>query len=247
LTFAWDGMIKIWEGVVLLVAGIAYTAFIIRLSKKEKSKEVLKAYQGEYAKNTRSGSGKTWFSILLVLAGLGLLVLGSRWLVDGAAAIARNFGISDLVVGLTIIAAGTSLPEVATSVIASLRGERDIAVGNVVGSNIFNILFILSITAIMGGGIPVEETALKFDIPFMVAVAAACLPIFFTGRKIDRWEGFVFLAYYVAYTVYIILASQKHHALASFSHAMIWFVAPLTLLTLAIVVVREIRGNGQTG
>jgi cation:H+ antiporter len=91
----------------------------------------------------------------------------------------------------------------------------------------------------------VQASALEFDIPVMVAVAVACMPIFFTGRRIDRWEGLVFLAYYVAYTIYIILASMRHHALSSFSNAMIWFVVPLTLLTLVIIVIREIRGGGK--
>lgn len=243
LAFAWDGIIKPREGVVLLTAGIVYTVFIIRLSKKEKGGQVLE--QGQYDKGIRPQSGKSWLSIFFIFGGLGLLLWGSRWLVDGAVVVARSLGISDLVVGLTIIAAGTSLPEVATSVIASLRGERDIAVGNVVGSCIFNIFFILSVSAIAGGGISVGTSATEFDIPVMIAVAIACLPIFFTGKKIDRWEGFVFLSYYVAYTVYIILASLKRHVLATFSDAMIWFVIPITLLTLGIVATREIRLRGK--
>ena len=243
LAFAWDGNIQPWEGIVLIAIGIAYTLFIIRLSKKEKSKAVLEEYREEFGETTKPGQHSKWLSILMVLGGLVLLVLGSSWLVDSAVAIARNLGVSDLVVGLTIIAAGTSLPEVATSVIASLRGERDIAVGNVVGSNIFNIVFILSTAAVVGGGVPVQASAITFDIPVMVAVAVACLPIFFTGKKIERWEGFVFLGYYVAYTVYIILSSLQHRSLETFSTAMMWFVLPLTLLTLGIVMVREIKGK----
>ncbi len=245
LGFAWDGHIQWWEGSALLVIGIVYTVFVIRQSKKEKSKEVLEEYRAEYGENIQTEKGKTWLSVLLVFAGLSLLVLGSRWLVDGAVAIAHNLGISDLVVGLTIIAAGTSLPEVATSIIATLRGERDIAVGNVVGSNIFNIVFILSIAAVVGGGIPVAPSAIEFDIPVMTAVAVACLPMFFTGKRIDRWEGAVFLVYYLAYTTYIVLASLKSQSLEAFSNAMVWFVIPLTLLTLGVVVIREIRSNGR--
>lgn len=245
LAFALDGMIRPWEGIILLLIGFVYMTFIFRLSRKEKNKEVVIVYREEPGEKDKPETGKTWLSILLILAGLGLLVLGSRWLVDGAVVIARNLGVSDLVVGLTIIAAGTSLPEVATSIIASLRGERDIAVGNVVGSNLFNLLFILSITAVVGSGVPVQATALQFDIPVMVAVAVACLPIFFTGKRIDRWEGLVFLAYYIAYTTYIVLASMRHHALTSFSNAMMWFVVPLTLLTLAVIVIREIKLGGK--
>ena len=242
LAFGWDGLIQPWEGVILLVIGISYTVFVIRLSKKERNQAVMEEYKSEYSQEVIPVSNNNWLSVLQIIAGLALLMLGSRWLVSSAVAIASSLGVSDLIIGLTIIAAGTSLPEVATSIIASIRGERDIAVGNAVGSNIFNILFILSISAIVGkGGIPVAEQALRFDLPVMVAVAVACLPIFFTGRKLDRWEGFVFLGYYVAYTVYIILASVKHASLSVFSNTMIWFVIPLTVLTLAIVLFREVK------
>lgn len=134
------------------------------------------------------------------------------------------------------------MPEVATSVIASIRGERDIAVGNIVGSNIFNLLFILGITAFISNkGISVGETVIAFDLPVMTAVAVACLPMFFTSFKIDRWEGAVFLAYYVAYTVYIILANIHSAALGIYSNTMMWFVIPLTILTLALVSFKEFK------
>jgi cation:H+ antiporter len=244
LLLAWDGVILPWEGWFMLALGISYTVFIIRLSRKEKNIAVLKEYEEEFSADTKPEKSKTALNLLLLVAGLVLLVLGSRWLVDGAVTIATSLGVSNLVIGLTIIAAGTSLPEVATSVIAGIRGERDIAVGNVVGSNIFNLLYILSLSAIIGkGGIKVADTALIFDLPVMVATAVACLPIFFTGKKLDRWEGVVFLGYYVAYTTYLILANQRHHSLENFSTAMIWFVIPLTVLTLAVATARELRKN----
>jgi len=171
-----------------------------------------------------------------------LLVVGARWLVNGAVALARSLGLSELIIGLTIIAAGTSLPEVATSVIASLRGEREIAVGNVIGSNIFNILAVLGLTAAAApDGVAVPASALRFDIPFMIAVSFACLPIFFTGYRIARWEGVLFLAYYVAYTLYLILDATGHDALPAYSTVMFEFVAPLTAVTLLILVVRALR------
>lgn len=242
LLFCWDGAIQKWEGFILLATGIIYTVFVVRLSKKEKSKEVLEEYRKEYEEQKTTEKGKPIISIGLIIAGLVLLVLGSQWLVDSAVAIARHLGVSDLVIGLTIIAAGTSLPEVATSLIASLRGERDIAVGNVVGSNIFNILFILGIATMSSStGLEVAGSALRFDLPVMVAVAVACLPIFFTGRRLDRWEGFLFLGYYVAYTVYIILANQQNASLEAFSNTMTWFVIPLTIITLGVVTMREIK------
>ncbi|HLF64349.1 MAG TPA: calcium/sodium antiporter [Saprospiraceae bacterium] len=241
MLFGFDGRLMAWEGLVMVTIGFVYTVYIIRESRKEKNKEVLKEYQEEYGKDNK-GKGKIWLSVLFVIAGLAFLILGSRWLVEGAVYIAHTLGVSDLVIGLTIIAAGTSLPEVATSIIATIRGERDIAVGNVVGSNIFNILFILGISSMVGkGGIGVAESAIIFDIPVMLAVAIACLPIFFTGRKIERWEGGIFLFYYIAYTVYLILSNQTNASMDVFTSAMTWFVVPLTLLTIIIVTMREYR------
>ena len=124
-------------------------------------------------------------------------------------------GVSDLVIGLTIVAAGTSMPEVVTSIVASVRGQRDIAVGNVVGSNIFNLLGVLGLSSLVSpDGMAVSAAALHFDIPVMTAVALACLPVFFTGQTIARWEGGLFLGYYVAYTAYLVLAAQQHDAAA---------------------------------
>lgn len=164
-----------------------------------------------------------------------MLVLGSRWLVDSSVTIAQALGVSQLVIGLTIIAAGTSLPEVATSVIASIRGERDIAVGNIIGSNIFNILSVLGMASLLSpGGIQVSGAALRFDIPIMIAVAVACLPIF-TDYVIARWEGLLFVGYYLAYTIYLILAAIQHVALSFYSQMMFLFVVPITLITLVIV------------
>jgi cation:H+ antiporter len=242
LLFGYDGTIQRWEGALLVALGIWYTLFLIRLSKKEKNKAVLEDYREEYGESLKPAKGKGWLPPLLVLAGLTLLIFGSNLLVDSAVSIATALGVSELVIGLTIIAAGTSLPEVATSVMASFRKEEDIAVGNVVGSNIFNILIILGLTAMIApGGVPVNPAAIHFDIPFMIAVAVACLPLFFTGYRIDRWEGFVFLGYYIAYTTYLILKSMAHASLEVFTNAMIWFAVPLTVLTLGVVTARELK------
>ncbi len=242
LLLGWDGRLSAWEGAGLLLLGVVYTIFLIRQSRREQSKAVQKEYAEALADSLPKRKGSTWIDLGLIALGLALLILGSRWLVRAAVSIATDLGVSELVIGLTIIAAGTSLPEVATSILATLRGERDIAVGNVVGSNIFNILYILGISALTSPqGIPVADSALRFDLPVMVAVAVACLPIFFTGRRLARWEGAVFLGYYLAYTVYLVLASQQKASLETFSAAMVWFVIPLTVLTLGVVLVREIR------
>jgi cation:H+ antiporter len=170
-----------------------------------------------------------------------MLVAGSRWLVSAAVATAEALGVSQLVIGLTIVAAGTSLPEVATSVLAAVRGERDIAVGNVVGSNVFNLLVVLGLGSVVApNGIPVTPGALTFDIPVMIAVAAACLPVFFVGYRIERWEGLLFLAYYIAYVVYLILTSTAHAAVPAFRTAMLYFALPLTAVTLTVVIARAL-------
>jgi cation:H+ antiporter len=248
LVFALDGRIRTWEAATLVVIGVGYTGYLIWASRREKNQEVLKEYDNEFGQKTSNGKGSLAISVAMIAIGLGALVLGSRWLVEGAVFLAQQFGVSDLVIGLTVIAVGTSLPEVATSLVASIRGERDIAVGNIVGSNIFNIVFILGITGCVStGGIAVAQSALYFDIPVMIAVAIACLPIFFTGSRLDRWEGGVFLFYYVAYTVYLVMSVNQNPSLELFSVAMKWFVLPITILTLMIVTFRAIRKRPGSG
>jgi cation:H+ antiporter len=164
--------------------------------------------------------------------------------VAGAIALARMIGVDEVVIGLTVVAAGTSLPEVAASVIATLRGERDIAIGNVIGSNLFNLLGILGVAGAVGPeGLLVAPSLRAFDLPVMVAVAVACLPLFFTGLTIARWEGGLFFAMYAAYTAYLVLASTRHAALPAFSATMLEFVLPILVVTLGVLVVRALRGD----
>jgi cation:H+ antiporter len=173
--------------------------------------------------------------ILYVAGGVAMLVIGARWLVSAATDIAVDLGVSELVVGLTVVALGTSLPELATSVIAAIRGEIEMAVGNVVGSNIFNIGSVMAVTALVTpGGVPVEASAVRFDLPLMLAVALALLPIAFTGFVVARWEAALFTLYYVAYGAYLLLDSTAHDALPGFSVAMLGFVMPITALTLIV-------------
>ncbi len=237
-----SGRITRLEGASLFVLALAYTAFAIRQSRKE-SREVREEYDQHYG----ATRGSVAVNLALVGGGLALLVLGARWLVNGALAFAQVLGVSELVIGLTIVAAGTSLPEVATSFVAAARGERDIAVGNVVGSNIFNVVIVLGLSAVVSPtGVAVSPAALRFDVPVMIAVAVACLPIFASGYVIARWEGALFFVYYVAYTAYLALESQRHDALPAFSRTMLFFVIPLTVVTLAVVALRSAR-RGDAG
>jgi cation:H+ antiporter len=238
LILAQDGRISRLEGASLVLGLIVYTVFLIRMSIRE-SKAIQKKYEQEFGEKPKGG-GQLLKNLMLVIIGLALLMAGSRWLVAGAVAAAQAMGVSELIIALTVIAAGTSLPEVATSVMATLRGERDIAVGNVIGSNVFNILGILGIASIVSPeGIAVSEPALRFDIPVMIAVSVACLPVFFSGYRIARWEGILFLAYYVFYTGYLILDATDHDALPAFSSIMKAFVMPLTLITLGVLAWRS--------
>ncbi|MGM0982658.1 MAG: calcium/sodium antiporter [Pseudomonadota bacterium] len=231
LLMSLDGAIGRFDGLVLVTGLAAYTTFLLRQGKRVVSPE-----------STATTSPPWAIDLLLVGGGLGLLVLGSRWFVEGAVVFAAYLGVSDQVIGLTIIAAGTSLPEVVTSLIAALRGERDIAVGNVVGSNVFNILGVLGLTGLLAPtGIVLSTAMIGFDLPVMIAVALACLPICFTGGQISRWEGGVFFGYYLAYTLYLILAAARHDALPGFGMVMLYFVLPITVLTLALLTFRDLR------
>jgi len=242
---ALDGGISRWEGVLLAGLVVGYTVLLIRQSRRETravQADVEVAYEDAF-----NGPPKEWdahwgVQVLLMLAGLVLLVLGAHWLVEAAVGFARALGVSELVIGLTVVAAGTSLPEVATSVMAALRGERDIAVGNVVGSNIFNILAVLGLSASLAPtDLPVAPSMLAFDIPVMVAVAVACLPVFFTGNLIARWEGALFLGLYATYGMYLFLHAGAHDALHAYSAVLGGFVLPLIGITLAILAVRYWR------
>jgi cation:H+ antiporter len=178
---------------------------------------------------------------LLALGGFVLLFAGGEWLVRGAVSVSRRMGISPLLIGMTIVAFCTSAPELLVSLEAALRGQVDMAVGNVVGSNTFNILGCLGLSSLAAGGagLAVPPAVLNFDIWVMLAVALACLPVFVSGREIARWEGAVFISYYVAYVLYLILQAQQHDALEAYSSTMMGFVIPITLLTLVAVVLRR--------
>jgi cation:H+ antiporter len=232
-----DGRISGLDAALLLGLLLAYTGFLVMQSRRE-----TQAAQNEYTDSFGHAAAATWdrsplVQIGLVVAGLGALVLGSQWLVEAAVTFAKALGVSDLVIGLTIVAAGTSLPEVATSITAAIKGERDIAVGNVVGSNTFNILGCLGLSGLAAGanGLTMAPSLLAFDIWVLLAVALACVPVFLTGREIARWEGAVFVLYYAAYVAYLILAAQQHDALRTYTLAMTGFVLPLTVVTLVAV------------
>jgi cation:H+ antiporter len=242
LLLSLNGVISRFEGIILAVGLISYTTFLIFQSRKEWVQPP--GFDGNKSDEPESKT-RLWFvNSGMVAGGLALLMIGSTWFLDGAISIAESLGVSETIIGLTIVAAGTSMPEVVTSVMAVIRGEREIAVGNVVGSNIFNILGVLGISALIApGGLEIAMSFITFDIPVMIAVALACLPIFFTGGVISRGEGALLLVYYVAYTLYLILASNQHDSLPVFSSVMIWFVLPITVTVLLITVYQQLSGS----
>ena len=241
--FAQDGRIVLWEGVILFTGIVLYTIFLIRQSRRE-SAAIKAEYEEEFGAKAPPTGATILLNLLFIVAGLAMLVVGSRWLVDGATFIARSLGVSDLVIGLTIVAAGTSLPEVATSVVAAIRGERDIAVGNVVGSNIFNILCVLGLTGIVSpAGIPIAPAAISTDIPFMILVAAICMPVFYTGNSIARWEAVVFLTYYVVYTLYLILNASGSPDLATLITVVLYGLVPITALAIVLSMARDLQAR----
>jgi len=239
LLFAADGSLTRVEGIVLMLALAGYLSATVFWSRRQGSDE--DEFDVEYHARSMSGAALLGNAAILV-GGLALLVIGADRLVEGAVEIAESLGVDRLVIGLTIVALGTSMPELATSVIAAIRGEREIAVGNIVGSNIMNILAIAGFTMIVApDGVPVADAILRLDLPVMLAVAIACLPIFFRGHRIERWEGGVFIGYALAYTAYLVLDATGHRAIGPFSAVMLVFVIPLTVITFTVVTVRELR------
>lgn len=197
--FCLNGQLETSEGLVLFLGAALYTFWLIRASKKEST-----VIQKEFSENINPNrNSKIFKEFLFVLIALGILVVGSRLLVIGAIDLAKLLGVSDTLIGLTIVAAGTSMPEVATSVMATIRGQKDIAIGNVIGSNIFNILLILGLSSGVSSGLKVAPSILQFDLLFMVGIAIVCFPLLVTTRKLVRWEGAILIGGYIAYTVFL--------------------------------------------
>jgi cation:H+ antiporter len=243
-----DGQVSQIEGWVLVIALASYLGFLFISIRRGKSDAagVVDLPDLPESEVEEASAGGVLRDLAVVAGGMIGLMLGARWLVLGAVAAAEALGVSELVIGLTIVAIGTSLPEVATSVLASIRGERDVAVGNVVGSNLFNLLCVLGITAVLPPlGVPVESAAINFDIPVMVAVAVLCFPIFFTGGRISRWEGGLMLGYFCAYMLFVLLKATEHDALGPASWVMLAFVLPLTGLGLTGAVILSVRNRRE--
>jgi cation:H+ antiporter len=198
-----------FDGAVMVVAALCYTAAILWLARREG-----RAVQAEFADDLVLGYGvklldRSQFirSALGLAVGIAIIVIGADWLVDGGVALARRWGVSDAFIGLTIVALGTSSPELVTAIVSTIRKERDIAVGNLIGSSVYNILAILGITALApASGVPVTPELIRVDIPVMVATGFACVPVFLSGMRVTRGEGALFVGAYLLYLTYLIVS-----------------------------------------
>jgi cation:H+ antiporter len=195
-----DDTITRVEGVFLVIGIITYIILGYKYSIKDKdNEEVIKEFEEIIPKSPY----KVWQSLVLMLVGLGLLVFGSNLFVDGAVAIAEKFGVSQAVIGLTIVALGTSLPELTTSIVASFKNENDIAIGNAVGSNVFNILSILGISSLIS---PISNTGITMvDLSIMMFFTILILPLSKTKFTLRRWEGALLFCGYVTYVIYLVI------------------------------------------
>jgi cation:H+ antiporter len=203
-----DGLLTGLDGGLLLLTGVVYTVLIVRAARREAA-IVRTEFAREYGITKReiASTAQLVRDVLWLIAGLAVIVVGAGWLVDGAVGVARGFGVSEAVIGLTIVAIGTSAPELVTAIVATLRKERDIALGNLLGSTVYNIVFILGAVALVPAeGIPVEAPLIAIDIPVMLAATIACIPVFLTGSRIRRLEGFAFIAAYLVYLTYLLVA-----------------------------------------
>ena len=243
----YDGELERWEGIAFVAALAVYITWTVVSTRRSPEAAVAEQYDEALSEDTLRTSS-TVSDIGFVLAGLVLLVIGSSALVEAATDIATALGVSQLVIGLTVVAVGTSLPEIATSVLAAARGQRDLAVGNAIGSNLFNILAVLGITAAVSpSSIPISAGALSLDIPVMIAVAIACLPIFWNGYALLRWEGWIFLTYYAVYILWLVLDSSEHALRDEYAVGVLGFVLPLTGLTFVVIAVRQRRLGRSVG
>lgn len=233
-----DGSLSRGEGITLTIAMVIYLMWTVREGKADAKK--LEAELEEITPHDIALTPVTVIkNLFLVIGGLILLVGGADWLVGGCVELATQWGVSELVIGLTIVAIGTSLPELVISILASLRGKLDLAVGNVVGSNVLNVLAVLGISsAVAPDGVNVDPQSLRFDIPLMVAVSAACFPVFLTGKEVSRREGAVMLLFYLAYLSWLVYSFAIAGTPPGYG-SLLGFLAPLAVAMVWLLVNRK--------
>ncbi|HOQ52336.1 MAG TPA: calcium/sodium antiporter [Micropruina sp.] len=209
---SFDGQLQQWEGIPLVLVAVAYTVLLGWWTRREhlSTSDEISADLAVEARITAPAEYRrrrlVWF-LLLLLAGIAVIVVGADWLVRGSVELARVFGVSDAFIGLTVVAIGTSAPELVTALVSTLRGDRDIAVGNLIGSSVYNLTLILGVPVLVANGSgPIENYLLHIDLPLMVGVCLLCVPLFLTGRRLSRAEGACMVAGYALYLGYLLIA-----------------------------------------
>lgn len=202
-----DGSLTRAEGWMLVFAAVIYTVAVVRLSRREDAalrSEFQDALEAQAPGSIAAHAGvPAWgWNTSLLIVGMALAVAGAEMLVSGASALAADYGVSDAVIGLTIVAIGTSAPELVTTLISTIRNDRDVAIGNLIGSSIYNVLVILGLTVVAAppGGLAVSPDVVWIDLPLAALVAIVCLPVFRSEGRVSRREGVCFV---LAYGVYL--------------------------------------------
>ncbi len=226
-----DGLFSRWEAVVLVLGVIIYTVILIKQSRRAGLIASQLQVENETIEQSVTLNTKLIFrDVFWVTFGIALLIGGAQLLVTGSVQLAKLAGISELLIGLTIISIGTSLPEVAASIVAAVRGHRDIAVGNVVGSNLFNILAVLGASGLVApSGIPVGADVLSRDFPIVLAISVMCFPLFYTKSQVTRLEGAILVLLYSVFLLNIILFEMGSQHADFVAEVSLWGVTPVAI------------------
>ncbi len=243
--FAWNGHLARWEGILLVLGLILYTIWALGVLEARPKGSREGFTHVDRSPGPVDAEPGLFVSGLMLVVGLVLLIAGSRLFSGACASIARSFGVPEIIIGLTIVSAGTSLPEVGTSVMAALQGETDIAVGNVMGSNLFNLTGVLGTSVLVSpGGLPVSSIVLEFDFVILILVAIVCLPLFFTEHRISRWEGLLFVIFYALYLLSMVGPHAFPWLSRTLSTGLLVFLVPLAAVTVGVGVYRQWRTGG---
>ncbi|CAN5443042.1 calcium/sodium antiporter [soil metagenome] len=227
---SYNQILSTTECIILIIFLFAYLIALIRFSGKT-----------NFTKKEALQAGSPWMNGLLTVVGLIMLIAGARWLVESATIFAEMAGISELIIGLTVVAIGTSLPEIVTSVLAAVRGEKDLAVGSIIGSNILNILSVIGISGLFTSEIPVQQTLINIDLMVLLGISILCVPFFYSGKIISRTEGAILFSCYLLYLMYLYLDSMQSNLMSPFINGIFYGVIPAVVIYSVVVVVVEMR------
>lgn len=232
-----NGFLSFWEGVFFVSGLVFYILFSIRSAKKE-AKSIRKEYAKEFSSAKTMSKIK---SVVFISLGVLGLALASKFFVGSATELAILMNLSELIIGLTVVACGSAAPEVVISITAARKGESDIAVGNIIGSCIFNILCVLGFTVLLFPNQEITRAAINFDIPIMVVSSVLCIPLFMTDMKVSRWEGAVLVLSFVSYISWITLDSTDHDAAEPFGKFVMFFLVPIMASAVLFTFVRYMK------